>query len=377
MRSLRIRWEAWRLRSTSGPDRPGPFRTWVRCQVLCVVEAGERHVDGAGRGNVVGRDMGCTWVEFDPEPVAHHLELNRLHARPLHLHRFGPPLHLDPSKVLDDLLRRRRRELDTFRRRRPGDGLHRRVRPQQVDAVSRLEMVGDQCQIRIELRDEVLTHREQRPPATVGEHPAQLDEELLFRVPVGGIEGEDFFELIEDQTWILVGRLRVEPADVVVEVHPGQVGGIHLLLGRPGLLQRGHHAEDVAVGFGLVAGARRFVANANRREHLELSLLQLWAEPGLDERGLAGAGHRVEQNDPMGHEARSKLPDLSGPAVDPVVRTQRPRPHVRVVPVCPGGLRWRRSVGRHAYSSQARARPAENSSTVAHSISIEGSLSLK
>ena len=169
-----------------------------------VVEAGERIVDLAERDHVgeLDRRVRRRRRQRAPELPAHDLQLHGLDVRPVLLDHAVAPLHPHLPEVVDE-------SSCGFGAERSavllGRTPHRRLGSfdsEEVEAVAGTEPLRHQREVRIELRDEVLAHREQRPPTPVPQCDAELVEVRPLLVLVGRVEREQLLELVEDQAWL-------------------------------------------------------------------------------------------------------------------------------------------------------------------------------
>ena len=91
----------------------------------------------------------------------------------------------------------------------------RRIRPEEVQAIPDREASRDECEVGIELGDEVFAHREQRPATAVPERDAELRQEGGLGRMVGRVEREQLLELVEDEARVEpFGGIRDEPGEV-------------------------------------------------------------------------------------------------------------------------------------------------------------------
>ena len=228
------------------------------------VELGQGVVDVADGGDVAGLDGGGVSRQRRPQLAAHHLQLDRLDVRPELVAHRRPPLHPHAAQVVDQAGGGLRREVDTgVLGRAPRRGL-RRLGPEQVESVAEAQPLGDEGEVGVELGDEVLSHREQRPPPAVAQGDAEGLQELGLLVEVGGVEGEQLLELVEEQARVEPRwQVGAEPLEVGLEVDGGQLGVAQPLPGRPSFLQGQDRAQHVAVGDGAVDRCRGLVADAD------------------------------------------------------------------------------------------------------------------
>jgi hypothetical protein len=190
---------------------------------------------------------------------------------------------MNAAQIVDQVFCRFVGEVDTGRHGRPSDGLPGRRRFQKIDPVPRVEIVGEEREVRVELGDEILSHRKQRPTTSVCQCLAEIADESLLLLPVGWIKGENLFELVEDEAGVAIREFFAEPAKVFVQTDRSELGGIEVFFGGSGLLERGEDAEAIAIGPSTFHGWRRFVANPDGWEYLELEFPELGVEAGLDQ----------------------------------------------------------------------------------------------
>ena len=147
-------------------------------------------------------------VQLVPHLPARNLQLDRLHRRPELLGDAVGPLDPDPPQVVDQLFRGRPLELGAAVGRGPDHRVQRLVDTEQVQAVPVGEPGRHEPGVGVELGEEVLADREQRPQVAVAQRDADVGEELLLGGVVVGIGGDDLLELVEEQH--LVARLVVQ-----------------------------------------------------------------------------------------------------------------------------------------------------------------------
>ncbi len=127
-------------------------------------------------------------------------------------------LHLHAPEVVDEQRGGLAREVDARVGGRLTDRDRRRIRPEEVQAIPDREAIRHECEIGIELGDEVFAHREQRPPTPVAERDAELRQEGGLGRMVGRVEREQLLELIEHEARVApFGGIRDEPGEVLVE----------------------------------------------------------------------------------------------------------------------------------------------------------------
>ena len=145
------------------------------------VVAGQRLVDVADRLDVFDLDRAGVLVQLVPDLPAGHLELDRLHRRPQFLGDAVGPLDPDAPQVVDQLFRGRAFEVGAAVGRRQDHRVQGLVDTEQVEPVPVREPGRHEPGVRIELGQEVLADREQRPQVPVAQGDADVGEELLLR----------------------------------------------------------------------------------------------------------------------------------------------------------------------------------------------------
>ncbi len=275
----------------------------------------------------------------EPIPVveADDLEVHRLDVPAGDRHGLAVrALNVGGAEVGDEIVREIGR--DGYAPRLEGflEGLTGGIDVEQVEAETAREPAGDEIEVRLECGHVFLAHREQRPEAAVLlQQTAELDEEFLLRVLVGGVGRQDLLELVEDEDQpgrpvavpltegigpeLERGLQRIEVAESGGRMCarrvriPGPIGPRALQRGErgpdepirrpalrpfPGRGKRLLDSDDRQVVEPLVAQARDLVAQAGD-------------EAGLDQRRLAGTRGGEEEHDPLGDQEIAEPLDVA------------------------------------------------------------------
>ena len=153
-------------------------------------------------------------LERVPKTSAYDLKLNGLDEHPDPLLGAVRRAYRYPTQILDQPFERVRRVAHSPFFAGPRDGLGSGRPAQELEPIGVRELCRNLVQIRVEPRDEVLAHREDRPTFGIAENLTDLFKELAAGirnalVPAPACEdqvdgvlrrtGEDLFELIEHE----------------------------------------------------------------------------------------------------------------------------------------------------------------------------------
>src|SRR5215216_6975212 len=139
--------------------------------------------------------------------MADDLKLHWFYVWALQLHRTPPwPVAPDRAQVVNQLLGRGIRERDTDPHGWLLHGPQGGVAVEEVQAERDFQVGRNPARVAIQAADVLLPHREQRPSIMfpVSQGGTDLTEEGVLAVPVGWIDGQDLFELVEDEHLVAV-----------------------------------------------------------------------------------------------------------------------------------------------------------------------------
>ncbi len=168
-----------------------------------------------------------------PQLTAHHLKLHRLDMRTLIPRRYAVSGHHHRTQIAHQLPGGVLGELHTHLVGGQLHGGEGRAFVEEVEATPGGQPSREHLEVRVEVGDEVLAHRDNRPHTTVAEQCTELREERCLHGDVDGVESEHLFELIEHEAQLAVG----------VQIGEGRVRHV---LGQRHRSQRG--APDAPVG---------------------------------------------------------------------------------------------------------------------------------
>ena len=208
-----------------------------------------------------------------PQLGADDLELDRFHARAELERRCCSAVHTNTAEVIDQTLGSVVYELDTCDLGWLLDRESRFGWPEEFQAVGVRELGGHGRLVRIELRDEVLSHGEQGKDRAVRHRVSEFAKERLLLIPVRRIQGEYLLELVENHEEIQVGVCVEDVLEVVLEADRRELISGELLFNRSCALERCEDGEPVAIRLGYLD--RCFVPHAYRRQDVESSALDL------------------------------------------------------------------------------------------------------
>ena len=198
------------------------------------------------------------------------------------------------------------------------DRLQRAVRAEQLQPEAHGQAGRNGAHQRVQPRHELLAHREQRPAPPVAQRHAQLVEEHLAARVIGRIDRHDLLELVDDQDDALLRIGFLDLREVGVQRGRGKrLQRRRFCPLRRFFVQAEQQAEQVAVDVraaGQLLG--QLGVDARHGQYQEVLGLEVRDQRGLDQRGLARAGRRVEQHDAVGDELVEQAPLLAAAAVE-------------------------------------------------------------